>query len=72
MTNRATLHTAEDASCPGIDGELLPKDRADDLASVFKGLGDPARVRLLQYLAGSGSGTACACHLPAALAGRCC
>lgn len=34
---------------------------------MFKALADPTRIRLLQYLARSGGGTACACHLPAAL-----
>lgn len=67
MTEPATLHTSEDLCCPGADCELLPKDRAADLAVVFKALADPTRVRLLQYLAESESGTACACHLPTAL-----
>lgn len=67
MTEATTLHTADDVCCPGSECELLPKDRASDLAEVFRALGDPTRVRLLQYLAESASGTACACHLPAAL-----
>lgn len=67
MTTQAAPHTVDDACCPGSDCELLPKERADDLAAVFKALGDPARVRLLQYLSTSDSGTACACHLPTAL-----
>lgn len=67
MTDVADLHTAESVCCPGSDCDLLPKDRAEALAAVFKALADPTRVRLLQYLAGSESGTACACHLPSAL-----
>lgn len=67
MTDVATLPSSEDTCCPGTDCELLPKDRADELADVFKALADPTRVRLLQYLAESDSGTACACHLPTAL-----
>ncbi|WP_131104007.1 ArsR/SmtB family transcription factor [Ornithinimicrobium sufpigmenti] len=67
MTQSAALPSTEDVCCPGTDCELLPKDRAMDLADVFKALADPTRVRLLQYLAESESGTACACHLPAAL-----
>ncbi|QFG68045.1 ArsR/SmtB family transcription factor [Ornithinimicrobium pratense] len=59
--------TIGDVCCPGTDCELLAKDRAEDLALVFKALADPTRVRLLQYLAEAESGTACACHLPAAL-----
>lgn len=61
------LSSAEDVCCPGTDCELLPRGRAEDLAQVFKALADPTRVRLLQYLAESESGTACACHLPTAL-----
>lgn len=67
MTQPAALHTDQDVCCPGADCELLPKERAEELATVFKALGDPTRVRLLQYLAESESGTACACHLPKAL-----
>ncbi|MFK5633927.1 MULTISPECIES: ArsR/SmtB family transcription factor [unclassified Ornithinimicrobium] len=69
MTNLATPHThaVEDVCCPGADCELLPREQADELADVFKALADPTRVRLLQYLAESQSGTACACHLPTAL-----
>lgn len=59
--------TTDDVCCPGADVELLARDWAEDLALVFKALADPTRVRLLQYLAGSQSGTACACHLPTAL-----
>lgn len=67
MTAQAELHTTEGVCCAGADSELLPKDHADDLATVFKALADPTRVRLLQYLAESESGTVCACHLPDAL-----
>lgn len=67
MSEPATLQTDGEVCCPGTDCALLAKDRAEDLAQVFKALADPTRVRLLQYLAESESGTACACHLPAAL-----
>ena len=53
-----------DVCCPGAQLALLPADQAGQLAGVFKALADPTRVRLLQYLASSQSGTACACHLP--------
>lgn len=45
----------------------MAKEKAEDLAGVLRALADPTRVRLLQYLAQSESGTACACHLPDAL-----
>ena len=70
MTELSTVVTdapGEDVCCAGSECDLMPKDRADDLALVFKALADPTRVRLLQYLAESESGTACACHLPSAL-----
>lgn len=57
----------EDVCCAGTDAPLLPTPDADGLATVFKALSDPTRVRLLQYLAESEAGTACACHLPDAL-----
>lgn len=66
MTEQPTV-TSEDVCCPGADCDLLPRGQAEDLALVFKALADPTRVRLLQYLAESQSGTACACHLPTAL-----
>lgn len=69
MTDLAAepLSAVDDACCAGSECDLMPQDRAADLAAVFKVLADPTRVRLLQYLAGSQAGTACACHLPAAL-----
>jgi ArsR family transcriptional regulator len=70
MTELAVHPTApevDDPCCAGSGCELMPRQQADDLAAVFRALGDPTRVRLLEYLAGSESGTACACHLPAAL-----
>lgn len=58
---------AEDICCAGTDAELLGGAEAGHLAVVFKALSDPTRIRLLQYLAESDAGTACACHLPEAL-----
>lgn len=59
--------TVSDECCAGADCELMPKGEAEELAIVLRALADPTRVRLLQYLAESESGTACACHLPDAL-----
>lgn len=67
MTLAAATSSEVDLCCAGAECELLPEAEADALARVFKALADPTRVRLLRYLAGSDSGTACACHLPAAL-----
>lgn len=69
MTTTAggAAHAGEDVCCAGTDAPLLPGARAEVLAGTFKALADPTRVRLLQYLAESDAGTACACHLPEAL-----
>lgn len=56
-----------DICCDGTTCELMPAHQAAEMSAVFKALADPTRIRLLQYLARSGGGTACACHLPAAL-----
>lgn len=56
-----------DVCCPDPGPSLLEVNVATRLGEMFKALADPTRVRLLAYLAASESGTACACHLPAAL-----
>nr|WP_245703023.1 metalloregulator ArsR/SmtB family transcription factor [Raineyella antarctica] len=45
----------------------MQADRAACLADIFKALSDPTRVRLLDHIAASAGGTACACHLPETL-----
>jgi ArsR family transcriptional regulator len=56
-----------DECCSGSDGGLLDLASARAVSRVAKALGDPARVRLLEYVARSPGRTVCACHLPAAL-----
>lgn len=56
-----------DICCEGADCALIPDMEATELAEVFKALADPTRVRLLDHLSRSVSGTACACHLPESL-----
>lgn len=43
---------------------LYPADKAERIATITKALSDPARLRLLQFVAATKSGTVCACHLP--------
>jgi ArsR family transcriptional regulator, arsenate/arsenite/antimonite-responsive transcriptional repressor len=62
-----SMVSVSDECCAGAGCELMPKVEAEALATVLRALADPTRVRLLQYLAESESGTACACHLPDAL-----
>lgn len=64
---QGSVVSVNDECCAGADCELMPKHEAEELATVLRALADPTRVRLLQYLAESASGTACACHLPDAL-----
>ena len=47
---------------PVLTGRLEPA-QADELASVFRALGDPGRLRLLSFLAAQPGGEACVCHL---------
>jgi ArsR family transcriptional regulator, arsenate/arsenite/antimonite-responsive transcriptional repressor len=63
----SAVSVVDDECCAGADCELMPRAEAETLAVVLRALADPTRVRLLQYLAESESGTACACHLPDAL-----
>jgi len=56
------------SSCcaPVLTGQLQA-DRADELAALFRALGDPGRLRLLSFLAAQPGGEACVCHLTAPL-----
>ncbi|HXZ86687.1 MAG TPA: metalloregulator ArsR/SmtB family transcription factor [Myxococcota bacterium] len=56
------------SSCcaPVLTGRLEP-DRAEELAALFRALGDPGRLRLLSFLAAQPGGEACVCHLTAPL-----
>jgi ArsR family transcriptional regulator len=56
---------AMDAStvcCTPLVEAVLAEDDADELATAFKALADPARLRLLSLIASSPDG-ACACDL---------
>ncbi|MFB7249161.1 ArsR/SmtB family transcription factor [Microbacterium sp. NPDC056234] len=43
--------------------DVLSAQDAEDVARVFKALGDPTRVRLLSLIAAGESGEACICDL---------
>ena len=43
----------------------LASGDAEKLAATFKALADPARLRLLSFIAGQPEGEACVCHLTA-------
>ena len=49
--------------CSPVTAGVLDDGTAEQLARVFKALGDPTRVRLLSMIAASTDGEACACDL---------
>ena len=49
---------------PLLRARLRP-DEADELARAFKAIADPARLRLLSFIAGQPGAEACVCHLVA-------
>ncbi|EID56361.1 ArsR/SmtB family transcription factor [Saccharomonospora xinjiangensis] len=49
-----------------VTREPLTEEQADDLASAFKALGDPVRLRLLSLIASHADGEACVCDLTGA------
>ena len=55
------------AFCAPLTEGILDDAAADRLASVFKALADPARVKLLSLIAASETGEACVCDLTAPL-----
>jgi len=52
-----------DACCEPVTAGALDEQAATELASVFKVLADPARLRLLSMVASAPAGEACACDL---------
>ncbi len=55
--------SAEASCCNPASGGVIDDGTAQDLAKVFKALGDPARVKLLSLIAASPEGELCACDL---------
>ncbi|AEY90299.1 ArsR-family transcriptional regulator [Streptomyces hygroscopicus subsp. jinggangensis 5008] len=51
------------ACCPGLLTAPLDEDQAVELATVFKALGDPVRLRLLSMIASRPGGEVCVCDL---------
>lgn len=54
-----------EACCQPLADAALSADEADDLASAFKVLADPVRLRLLSMVANADSGEVCGCDLVA-------
>ena len=49
--------------CAPLVREPLTAARADEMARVFKAMGDPVRLRLLSLIASHEGGEACVCDL---------
>lgn len=49
--------------CAPVLTGRLDEPQAEELAGVFRALGDPGRLRLLSFLAAQPGGEACVCHL---------
>ncbi|PYF98984.1 transcriptional regulator, ArsR family [Georgenia satyanarayanai] len=58
-----TPQTPELACCAPLTREPLAEGEARDLATMFKALADPARLRLLSLIASHEGGEACVCDL---------
>jgi ArsR family transcriptional regulator len=49
--------------CAPLTGEVIAAEDAEQLARMFKALGDPTRVRLVSLIAAHDGGEACICDL---------
>jgi ArsR family transcriptional regulator len=49
--------------CAPILRSRLREEDAEELATAFKAIADPARLRLLNFIAAQPSAEACVCHL---------
>ena len=55
--------TALSTCCPPVLQGRLGQAAAEQLAGTFKAIADPARLRLLSFIAAQPSGEACVCYL---------
>lgn len=51
------------ACCAPLGVRPLAEDRANDLARMFKALGDPVRLRMLSLIAAHEGGESCVCDI---------
>lgn len=64
MTTSLSLIQADSGGCCApVTGGVLAVEDAQQLARMFKALGDPTRVRLLSMIAAHTDGEACVCDL---------
>jgi len=66
MTGRTPLPLLDETAagcCSTVTGGVLDAGEAQQLARMFKALGDPTRVRLLSLIAAQSGEEACVCDL---------
>jgi ArsR family transcriptional regulator, arsenate/arsenite/antimonite-responsive transcriptional repressor len=51
------------ACCSPVTGGVIDDQAAEQLARIFKALGDPTRVKLLSLIAATDADAACVCDL---------
>src|SRR5699024_6233712 len=61
--SRPLVATATGGCCAPVTGGVLAVEDAQQLARMFKALGDPTRVRLLSMITAQSGGEACVCNL---------
>lgn len=64
----ATVEPVVSVCCSPITGGAMTPGDAADLATKFKAIGDPTRLRLLSMVAAADGGEACVCDLNEPLA----
>lgn len=62
-TSLPLIATDAGGCCVPVTGGVLAVEDAQQLARMFKALGDPTRVRLLSMIAAQSDGEACVCDL---------
>ena len=62
-TTLPLIATDPGGCCAPVTGGVLAVEDAQQLARMFKALGDPTRVRLLSMIAAQSDGEACVCDL---------
>src|SRR5699024_12703076 len=63
MSTPPAIESASDVAPCCVRGETIDDAVAQDLARVFKALGDPTRDMLMSLIAGSSAGGMCVCDL---------
>ena len=63
MSNQLPVVDQDVACCDGLATTPLDQVQAVELATAFKALGDPVRLRLLSLIASRAGGEMCVCEL---------